>query len=109
MKKLYDDEVFNGTRYIKVDGHILYCGEDIAKALEYTQPNKAVEQYCKYPIEYDDMLLITEGDIYRLIMHSNHESFKHFETWVFDEVLPTLRTSGEYALCDDALEELHGR
>ena len=39
-----------------------------------------------------------EGDMYRLITHSKLESAERFESWVFDEVLPTLRKTGSYEM-----------
>ena len=42
------------------------------------------------------MKFITEGDLYRLITHSRLPSAEHFEKWVFDEVLPTIRKHGAY-------------
>ena len=40
--------------------------------------------------------LITEGDMYRLIVNSKLPNAEKFESWVFDEVIPTLRETGEY-------------
>ena len=42
------------------------------------------------------MLFISEGDVYRLIVHSKLPSAERFERWVFDEVLPSLRKNGIY-------------
>lgn len=42
------------------------------------------------------MKIIPEGDMYRLITHSKLESAERFESWVFDEVLPSLRKTGSY-------------
>lgn len=43
-----------------------------------------------------EMTLIPEGDVYRLIMKSKLPSAEKFESWVFDEVLPTIRKTGDY-------------
>ena len=43
-----------------------------------------------------EMLFISEGDVYRLIVHSKLPSAERFERWVFDEVLPSLRKNGIY-------------
>ena len=40
--------------------------------------------------------VIPEGDMYRLITHSKLESAERFESWVFDEVLPSIRQNGYY-------------
>ncbi len=41
-------------------------------------------------------MLIPEGDVYRLIVHSKLPSAERFERWVFDEVLPIIRKHGAY-------------
>ncbi|MFR4580795.1 MAG: Bro-N domain-containing protein [Clostridium fessum] len=38
-----------------------------------------------------EISFITEGDVYRLIVHSKLPSAERFEHWVFDEVLPSIR------------------
>jgi prophage antirepressor-like protein len=42
------------------------------------------------------MTFISEGDLYRLITHSKMKAAEKFESWVFDEVLPTIRKTGSY-------------
>lgn len=42
------------------------------------------------------MSYINEGDLYRLIMKSKLPSAEKFESWVMDEVLPTIRKTGGY-------------
>ena len=39
---------------------------------------------------------ISEGDLYRLIMKSKLPSAEKFESWVMDEILPTIRKTGSY-------------
>ena len=43
------------------------------------------------------MKFINESNIYRLITHSKLPSAEKFESWVFDEVLPSIRKHGIYA------------
>lgn len=42
------------------------------------------------------MRFIPEGDVYRLIAHSKLPTAERFESWVFDEVLPSIRQHGGY-------------
>ncbi len=37
---------------------------------------------------------ISEGDVYRLITHSKLPAAEKFESWVFDEVIPSIRKTG---------------
>lgn len=39
---------------------------------------------------------VDEGNLYRLISHSKLPTAEKFESWVFDEVLPTIRKHGAY-------------
>ena len=43
-----------------------------------------------------DVNFIPEGDIYRLIMKSKLPSAEKFESWVVEEVLPSIRKHGAY-------------
>lgn len=42
------------------------------------------------------LVFINEGNLYRLIVHSKLPTAEQFEQWVFDEVLPSIRKTGEY-------------
>ena len=55
------------------------------------------------------MKVIPEGDVYRLVIKSHLPSAERFESWVFDEVLPSIRKTGGYHLPQtytEALEQL---
>lgn len=41
---------------------------------------------------------IPEGDVYRLIIRSKLPAAEKFERWVFDEVIPSIRKHGVYAV-----------
>ena len=43
-----------------------------------------------------EMLFIPEGDIYRLAAKSELPGADEFESWIFDEVLPSIRKHGAY-------------
>lgn len=104
--KVFNNEQFGSVRIIEEDGRVLFCGVDVAKALGYTNPRKAVRDHTKggtfrsTPTAggMQDMSFVPEGDVYRLITHSKLPSAERFEHWVFDEVLPTLRQTGSYLL-----------
>ena len=103
--QVFTNEDFGKIRIIEVEGKPLFCGSDIAKALGYAIPSKAVNTHCKGVSKMEvptnggtqTMLFITEGDMYRLIAHSQLPAAEKFESWVFDEVLPSIRKHGMYA------------
>lgn len=43
------------------------------------------------------LLLVNESGLYRVIMRSNKPEAERFQDWVFGEVLPQIRKTGEYA------------
>ena len=51
------------------------------------------------------MKFISEGDVYRLVAHSRLPSAAKFESWIFDEVLPTIRRTGGYVANEDMFIE----
>ena len=105
--QVFNSEDFGEIRAsITDDGNPIFCARDIAVALGYKNPNDAIAKHCKgvairYPLMTDGgeqlARFITEGDMYRLIASSKLDSAQRFETWVFDEVLPTIRKHGMYA------------
>lgn len=71
-------------RTIVEDDKVLFCGSDVAKALGYAEPQKAVAKYCKNSTlitgvanrdpdnkaSFRARKYIPEGDVYRLIVSS---------------------------------------
>lgn len=109
--QIFNSPEFGEIRTLEEDGKILFCAADIAKALGYTNPNKAVNDHCRAitkrstPIsgKMQEINFIPEGDVYRLITHSKLSAAEKFEKWVFDEVLPTIHKHGAY-MTPDKLE-----
>lgn len=48
-----------------------------------------------------DMVFVTEPDLYRCIFQSRKPTARKFQDWVFNEVLPTLRTTGAYVVAKE--------
>lgn len=91
----------------------------MAKALGYSVPKDAISRHCKgalkhrYPTEggEQELKVIPEGDVYRLIIRSNLPTAEKFEKWVFDEILPSIRSNGGYIMGQETIsdEELMAR
>lgn len=102
--QIFKNPEFGEIRTLEENGKILFCAADIAKALGYANPNKAVNDHCRAitkrstPIsgKMQGINFIPEGDVYRLITHSKLSAAEKFEKWVFDEVLPTIHKHGAY-------------
>lgn len=103
--QMFSNPRFGEVRTIEVDGNVLFCGSDIAKALGYANPSKALRDHCKgvtkrYTLTdggKQEMSFIPEGDIYRLAARSKLPGADEFESWIFDEVLPSIRKTGAYS------------
>lgn len=109
-----NDELNLQIRTIEIDGKTYFVGKDIAKALGYKDTTNAIKQHCRGVVKYHitDSLgrkqltsVITEGDLYRLITNSELPNAEKFESWVFDEVLPSIRKHGAY-MTDNTIEKI---
>ena len=111
--EIFKNEQFGEIRTILEGEKVLFCAADVAKALGYTNPNKAVNDHCRAitkrstPIsgKVQSINFIPEGDVYRLIIRSKLPAAEKFELWVFDEVIPTIRKTGGY-MTDSLLERI---
>ncbi|PTL86443.1 MAG: phage repressor protein [Candidatus Liberibacter europaeus] len=89
------------------NGTIAFVAKDIAKILGYKNISDAIKDNCKgvarsYPLKTEGgtqkVRIITEPDVYRLIVKSKLPSAEKFERKVFEEILPTLRKTGSYSI-----------
>ena len=119
MNKLmiFDNPEFGEIRTIEEDGKVLFCAKDVAAALGYKDTTNAIKQHCRGVVKrhLTDSLgrdqitnFIPEGDIYRLAAKSELPGAERFESWIFDEVLPSIRKHGGYIAKQEELspEEL---
>ena len=106
----FTSDEFGTIRTVEQDGKVMFCGKDVATALGYTNPNKALRDHTRgerfvHPLETcggtQQVQFITEGDLYRLVASSKLPSAQKFESWVFDEVLPSIRKRGGYMAARD--------
>lgn len=113
-------EIFTNAEFGEVrtltgtNGEVLFCGADAAKALGYANTRDALARHCKEKgvVKRDTLTkggvqalaYIDESNLYRLIAHSKLPSAERFESWVFDEVLPTIRRHGAY-MTENTLEK----
>ena len=103
--QIFANEQFGSVRIIEEDGKVLFCGNDIAIALGYINPRKALNDHCRCvtkryvphpqsPDKQIEMSFIPEGDVYRLIVSSKLPKAQEFEVWLFEIVLPSIRKTG---------------
>lgn len=101
---IFSNEEFGEVRTVEINGKPYFVANDVAKALGYVETAKAIRTHCKGVSEVDiptnggiqKAKVIPEGDIYRLIIKSQMPDAPRFESWVFDEVIPSIRKNGGY-------------
>ena len=101
--QIFENSEFGSVRTVYIDGKIYFVGKDVANALGYSNPRDAILRHCKGVVKRDsfkeggqEISLLPEGDVYRLIIKSQLPAAERFERWVFEEVLPTIRQTGQY-------------
>lgn len=115
--QIFNNAEFGQVRTIVDGDKILFCASDIAKALGYEKPNNAINTHCKNATLKQGIItdnlgrkqnanFIPEGDVYRLVVRSKLPTAEKFESWVFDEVLPSIRKTGSYAIENNNNEDL---
>lgn len=87
-------------------GEPWFLANDVCAVLGYKQPRDAVSKHCREggvakrdtPTDsgIQEMTWINEGNLYRLIIKSRKPEAERFEQWVMEEVLPTIRKTGQY-------------
>ena len=109
---IFTNPEFGNIRTLEIeDGKVLFCASDVASALGYSNKSDAISRHCRCIVKHDtphpqspdktiEMSFIPEGDVYRLIANSKLPNAVKFESWVFDEVLPTIRKTGSYSVRD---------
>ena len=105
--KTFSNNEFGKIRVLEIENKPYFVGNDIVKALGYSNGRDALNRHCKWVVKHDiphpqsktktlEVSVIPEGDLYRLITHSKLPNAEKFENWVFDEVLPSIRKHGAY-------------
>lgn len=112
--QVFNNPEFGELRTIEEGDKIYFVASDAAKMLGYKRPADAVTAHCKGSVKrrlptnggMQEMKVIPEGDLYRLIANSELPSAEKFESWVFDEVLPAIRKTGGYHVPQSPEEQM---
>lgn len=104
-----DLKVFKSTEFgelgvMTVNGKEYFPATQCAKLLGHKNPQEAIRLKCKgvrkiltpTVVGSQEVNYIPEGDLYRLIVSSKLPAAEKFKSWVFDEVLPSIRQTGGY-------------
>ena len=102
---IFNNPEFGNIRMVDEDGSVLFCGNDVAKALGYKSPKDAISTHCRGAVKRrltdsigreQDTAFIPESDLYRLVFSSKLPTAEKFTDWVTKDVLPAIRKHGGY-------------
>lgn len=112
--QIFSNPEFGQVRIVEIDGTPWLVGKDVAVALGYKNPGKAIIAHVDEEDKRLEMLpqetdsqngnaspasktaLINESGLYSLILSSKMPKAKAFKRWVTSEVLPAIRKNGAY-------------
>lgn len=96
---------FGQVRTVEINGQPWLVGKDVAVALGYKNPQKALHDHVDaedvtvndlFTVNGTPAALINESGLYSLILSSKMPKAKAFKHWVTGEVLPAIRKNGVY-------------
>lgn len=105
--QIFNSPEFGAIRTIEKDGEPWFVGKDVAAALGYERPTKAIldhvddEDKDEVPIQdsigrSQNTPIINESGLYSLVLSSKLPTAKKFKRWVTSEVIPSIRKHGAY-------------
>lgn len=110
---IFNNERFGSVRTLVEGDTVLFCAADVARALGYTNTSKAISDHCKgvtkryIPTKSgtQEMNFIPRGDVYRLAARSKLDGAEQFESWIFDEVVPSVHDTGGYIAGQESMSD----
>ena len=112
---VFENPEFGSIRTVELEGEPWLVGKDVAEALGYTNPRKALDDH----VDTEDKMqgdgvtirdsigreqhptIINESGLYSLVLSSKLPTARKFRRWVTSEVLPSIRKTGGYNLPKD--------
>ena len=114
--QVFKNDEFGTMRTVNIEGEPYFVGKDVAEILGYANSRKAIIDHVDDEDKRDGVtirdsmgreqipILINESGLYSLILSSKLPTAKKFKRWVTNEVLPSIRKHGMYAV-DDLLND----
>ena len=128
VPQVFEHEQFGNLRVVMIDGKPWFVAVDVAKALGYTNPQKAIRDHVDdedkntvtirsgIPAELGErfvrsgqrrkIIVINKSGVYSLILDSQLPKAKEFRHWVTSEVLVKIDETGSYSLPQKKKKEL---
>ena len=106
--KTFYSELLGEVR-IYVEGNVIYfVAKDVCNCLGYTNSTRTIKRHVpNRHIQYrrmqteggeQEMVFVNESGLYRLAFAGKTKIAEDFQDWIADEVIPSIRLTGKYAL-----------
>lgn len=119
--QIFNNPEFGEVRTVVIDDEPWFVGKDVAAALKYEKPTKAVSDHVDEedkkmgpqngaPSIQDSLgrnqypVFINESGLYSLVLSSKLPTAKAFKRWITHDVIPAIRKHGAY-MTKDTLEK----
>jgi prophage antirepressor-like protein len=109
--KIFENEAFGKVRVIERNNEPWFVGKDVAEALGYSNPRKALSDHVKGTHKgvtncdtlggKQQLTIIDEAGLYSLVLRSKLPAAEAFQEWVVAEVIPSIRKTGSYSVNQD--------
>lgn len=113
--QIFNNPEFGNVRTVEIESEPWFSGKDVAEALGYSNPRKAVLDHvdeedkgvtkCDTLGGQQDMSIINESGLYSLVLSSKLPSAKKFKKWITSEVIPSIRRLGGYIVGQESLSD----
>lgn len=113
--KVFENPEFGSIRTVDQNGEPWLAGKDVAAALGYSNPRKAIADHvdeedkgvtnCYTLGGNQNMTIINESGLYSLILSSKLPTAKKFKHWVTSEILPSIRKTGGYISGQESMSD----
>lgn len=123
--KVFTNDEFGELKVITINNRTYIEASGAARILGYANPREAIIRHCseegvvyydvgvvtgtrsdgQNSIQYVRKKFIDEGNLYRLIVKCKLPTARKFESWIMDEVLPSIRRNGAY-ISDNIIDNI---
>ncbi|HEY9835364.1 MAG TPA: Bro-N domain-containing protein [Vampirovibrionales bacterium] len=98
------------VRVVTIEGEPWFVAKDLCMILEQPNISQVMSRLKEYekgihnldtPGGNQDLLCISESGLYRIVLTSRKPQAEPFQDWVCQEVLPSIRKTGQYAITNE--------
>lgn len=124
LVKVFENSSFGSVRVVMRDGEPWFVAKDVAACIEHKDVSTMCrmcrdkdlavisgKEYSANLAEYSEgrgnpnVCVISESGLYRILAKCSLPKCEPFESWVFDEVLPSIRKTGSYSMAPKSYAE----